>query len=90
MSYFVCGFMLWKVETAAGAAPPLSLLAPLGSGAQHCYWRAPANCTSVEFPIVLGDLSDVSGVMLVVSPCGYSEGDAPMVSILFSFRGFQV
>jgi len=83
MSYFVCVFLLWKVETAAGAAPPLSLLSPLDSGPQYCYWRAPANCACVEFPIVLGDLSDVSGVTLVVSPCGYSEGDAPTVSVSF-------
>lgn len=81
LAQFPFASFLQSVETAAGAAPPLSLLAPLGSGAQHCYWRAPANCTSVEFPIVLGDLSDVSGVTLVVSPCGYSEGDAPTVQI---------
>lgn len=81
LAQFPFASFLHSVETAAGAAPPLSLLSPLGSGAQHCYWRAPANCTSVEFPIVLGDLSDVSGVTLVISPCGYSEGDAPMVQI---------
>ena len=72
--------MMWKVEIAAGAAPPLSLLAPLDPDSQHSYWRAPSNCNSVEFPIVLGSLSDVSGVMLLVSPCGYSEADAPTVS----------
>ncbi|XP_057546802.1 probable phosphoinositide phosphatase SAC9 isoform X2 [Amaranthus tricolor] len=73
--------LLYAVEIAAGAAPPLSLLAPLDPDSQHSYWRAPSNCNSVEFPIVLGSLSDVSGVMLLVSPCGYSEADAPTVQI---------
>lgn len=73
--------MLWKVETGTGAAPPLSLLAPLDSGPHHSYWRAPSSCNSVEFAIVLGTLSDVSGVTLLVSPCGYSEADSPTVSV---------
>lgn len=71
---------LLQVETAAGAAPPLSLLAPLVSGPQHTYWKATTNSTSVDFVIVLGSLSDVTGVILLVSPCGYSESDAPSVS----------
>lgn len=75
--------MIWKVETAAGAAPPLSLLTPLDSSSHHLYWRAPSNCNYVEFAIVLGTLSDVSGVTLLVSPCGYTETDAPSVSATF-------
>ena len=58
----------------------MSLLAPLDSGSRHSYWKAPPSTTSVEFILVLGTLSDVSGVILVVSPCGYSEADAPTVS----------
>ncbi|XP_074320101.1 putative phosphoinositide phosphatase SAC9 [Silene latifolia] len=81
LAEFPSASFLYSVETAAGAAPPLSLLAPLGSGPQHSYWRAPSNCNCVEFAIVLGNISDVSGVTLVVSPCGYSEADTPMVQI---------
>ncbi|XP_022722019.1 probable phosphoinositide phosphatase SAC9 isoform X4 [Durio zibethinus] len=69
------------VETATGSAPFLSLLTPLDYGSQHSYWKAPPNTTSAEFVIVLGTLSDVSGVILLVSPCGYSEADAPTVQI---------
>ncbi|KAK9205659.1 hypothetical protein WN943_015927 [Citrus x changshan-huyou] len=57
---------------AKDSAPILSLLAPLNSGSRHSYWRAPPSTTSVEFVIVLGSVSDVSGVILLVSPCGYS------------------
>ncbi|KAH9782890.1 putative phosphoinositide phosphatase SAC9 [Citrus sinensis] len=60
-----------EVETAKDSAPILSLLAPLNSGSRHSYWRAPPSTTSVEFVIVLGSVSDVSGVILLVSPCGY-------------------
>lgn len=63
----------------------MSLLAPLDCGAQDSYWKAPPSSTSVEFVIVLNALSDVSGVILLVSPCGYSEVDAPTVSGLYSF-----
>ncbi|MBA0858135.1 hypothetical protein Goshw_022040, partial [Gossypium schwendimanii] len=69
------------VETATDSAPLLSLLTPLYSGSPHSYWKAPPNTTSVEFVTVLGTLSDVSGVVLLVSPCGYSEADAPLVQI---------
>lgn len=70
-----------QVETAMGSAPPLSLLAPFNTGPRHSYWRAPPKSSSVEFVIVLGSLSDVSGVILLVSPCGYSTSDCPIVSI---------
>lgn len=75
------------------SAPFLSLLAPINSGSQHSYWKASSSTTSVEFIIVLGTLSDVSGVILLVSPCGYSDTDAPIVSrhipIFFSFILFM-
>ncbi|KAG0466226.1 hypothetical protein HPP92_017806, partial [Vanilla planifolia] len=73
--------LLHTVETAVGSEPPLSLLIPLGVGEQHSYWRAPPSSSSVEFSIVLGSLSDVSGVILVVSSCGYSTSDCPTVQI---------
>lgn len=58
----------------------MSLLTPLDPGLKPSYWRAPPSASHVEFVIVLGDLSDVSGVILLVSPCGYSMADAPTVS----------
>ncbi|KAK3001911.1 hypothetical protein RJ639_020737 [Escallonia herrerae] len=69
------------VETAAGSAPLLSLLAPLDSGSKHSYWKAPPSTSCIELVVVLANLSDVSGVTLVVSPCGYSMSDAPTVQI---------
>ncbi|GMH21986.1 hypothetical protein Nepgr_023829 [Nepenthes gracilis] len=81
LAEFPFASFLHSVETAVGAAPPLSLLAPLDLGPQHSYWRAPSNSTCVEFAIVLSSLSDVTGVILVVSPCGYSDVDAPAVQI---------
>lgn len=68
----------YQVETATDSSPSLSLLAPFDFGSQ--YWKAPPSASSVEFGIALGDLSDVNGVILIVSPCGYSLVDAPIVS----------
>ncbi|KAK9200626.1 hypothetical protein WN944_015824 [Citrus x changshan-huyou] len=51
---------------AKDSALILSLLAPLNSGSRHSYWRAPPSTTSVEFVIVLGSVSDVSGVILLI------------------------
>ncbi|KAJ4973876.1 hypothetical protein NE237_007050 [Protea cynaroides] len=81
LAEFPFASLLHSVETAIGSAPLLSLLAPIGSGSQHLYWRACPSTSSVEFAIVLGCLSDVSGVILLVSPCGYSAGDCPTVQI---------
>ncbi|TQD80193.1 hypothetical protein C1H46_034247 [Malus baccata] len=81
LAEFPFASFLHSVETGADSAPFLSLLAPLESGSRHSYWKAPPSTTSVEFIIVLGTLSDVSGVVLLISPCGYSEADAPTVQI---------
>ncbi|KAK3204241.1 hypothetical protein Dsin_018287 [Dipteronia sinensis] len=81
LAEFPFASFLHSVETAKDSAPFLSLLAPLDSGSRHSYWRAPPNTTSVEFVIVLSTLSDVSGVILLVSPCGYSVADTPTVQI---------
>ncbi|XP_022734790.1 probable phosphoinositide phosphatase SAC9 isoform X1 [Durio zibethinus] len=81
LAEFPFASFLHSVETATDSAPFLSLLTPLDSGSRHSYWKAPPNTTSSEFVIVLGTLSDVSGVILLVSPCGYSEADAPIVQI---------
>ena len=81
------GYYVLKVETAVGSAPCLSLLAPLDAGSPHSYWRAPPSASSVDFVIVLSNLSDVSAVILLVSPCGYSMSDAPIVSLLCAAYG---
>ncbi|KAH9726910.1 putative phosphoinositide phosphatase SAC9 [Citrus sinensis] len=81
LAEFPFASFLHSVETAKDSAPILSLLAPLNSGSRHSYWRAPPSTTSVEFVIVLSSVSDVSGVILLVSPCGYSVADTPMVQI---------
>ncbi|KAJ6824952.1 putative phosphoinositide phosphatase SAC9 [Iris pallida] len=73
--------LLHLVETAPSSQPLLSLLAPLGIGEKHSYWRAPSSSSTVEFSILLGGLSDVSGVAMLVSSCGYSTSDCPMVQI---------
>ncbi|XP_043716293.1 probable phosphoinositide phosphatase SAC9 [Telopea speciosissima] len=81
LAEFPFASFLHSVETAIGSAPSLSLLAPTDSGSQHSYWRARPSTSSIEFAIVLGSLSDVSGVILLVSPCGYSVVDCPTVQI---------
>ncbi|KAK4425168.1 putative phosphoinositide phosphatase SAC9 [Sesamum alatum] len=81
LAEFPFASFLHPVETAAGSAPLLSLVTPFSSGSEESYWRAPPSVSSVEFVIVLGDISDVSGVVLLVSPCGYSMSDAPTVQI---------
>lgn len=67
-----------QVETADDSEPLLSLLAPVGTGDHNSYWKAPVDNTSVEFSIVLGGLSDVAGVAIIVSSCGYTS-DCPIV-----------
>lgn len=81
LAEFPSASFLHVVETATGSAPLLSLLTSFDYGAQHSYWRAPPKLSSVEFSIVLGSLSDVTGLILVVSPCGYSTSDCPIVQV---------
>lgn len=81
LAEFPFASFLHSVETATGSAPFLSLIAPFDYGSRQSYWRAPPNSSSAEFAIVLGSVSDVSGVILLVSPCGYSDADAPSVQI---------
>ncbi|XP_011037364.1 PREDICTED: probable phosphoinositide phosphatase SAC9 isoform X2 [Populus euphratica] len=81
LAEFPFASFLHSVETAKDSAPFLSLLSPLSSGSRQSYWKAPPTVNSVDFVIVLGTLSDVSGVILLVSPCGYSVTDAPTVQI---------
>ncbi|XP_010916119.1 probable phosphoinositide phosphatase SAC9 [Elaeis guineensis] len=81
LAEFPYASFLHSVDTAVGSEPLYSLLAPLGIGEQHCYWRAPPSISTVEFSIVLGSLSDVFGVAILVSSCGYSTSDSPVVQI---------
>ncbi|XP_019056722.1 PREDICTED: probable phosphoinositide phosphatase SAC9 isoform X2 [Tarenaya hassleriana] len=81
LAEFPYASFLHKVETGAVSAPFLSLLAPLISGPCNSYWKAPSGVNSVEFAIALSNLSDVSSVILIISPCGYSDADAPTVQI---------
>ncbi|XP_042001657.1 probable phosphoinositide phosphatase SAC9 isoform X2 [Salvia splendens] len=81
LAEFPFSSFLHPVETAAGSAPLLSLVTPLYSGSQESYWRAPPSVSSVDFAIVLNEISDVYGVVLLVSPCGYSVCDTPTVQI---------
>ncbi|TVU20942.1 hypothetical protein EJB05_30548 [Eragrostis curvula] len=81
LAEFPSASFLHSVETADDSEPLLSLLAPLGSGEFQSYWKAARDATSVEFSIVLGGLSDVAGVAVIVSSCGYSTSDCPIVEI---------
>ncbi|CAN1788324.1 Probable phosphoinositide phosphatase SAC9 [Linum perenne] len=81
LAEFPFASFLHPVETAKDSAPFLSLLAPVNPGLQDSYWKAPPSTNSVDFIIVLGTLSDVSGIILLVSPCGYSAADAPSVQV---------
>ncbi|XP_057415949.1 probable phosphoinositide phosphatase SAC9 [Lotus japonicus] len=81
LAEFPFASFLHPVETSANSSPFLSLLAPFTSGSRLSYWKAPSSTTSVEFGIVLGNVSDVSGVIMIVSPCGYSMADTPIVQI---------
>lgn len=81
LAQFPFASILHSVESAAGSAPVLSLLAPLDNLSDESYWKAPHTASCAEFVIVLGHLSNVSGVILLLSPCGYSISDAPTVEI---------
>ncbi|CAH9117203.1 unnamed protein product [Cuscuta europaea] len=86
LAEFPYASFLSPVETAAGFAPFMSLLAPINSGSHDSYWKASSNTSAIESAIVLSQLSDVSAVLLLVSPCGYSMSDAPIVQIWASSK----
>ncbi|OEL28911.1 putative phosphoinositide phosphatase SAC9 [Dichanthelium oligosanthes] len=89
LAEFPYASFLQMVETADNSEPLLSLLAPFGTGGYQSYWKAPGDNTSVEFSIVLGGLSDVAGVAIIVSSCGYSTSDCPIVEIWASNKIHQ-
>ncbi|XP_010413648.1 PREDICTED: probable phosphoinositide phosphatase SAC9 [Camelina sativa] len=81
LAEFPYASFLHKVETGTDSAPFFSLLTPVNLASSNAYWKAPPSANSVEAVIVLNSLSDVSSVILLVSPCGYSDADAPTVQI---------
>ncbi|KAF2589070.1 hypothetical protein F2Q70_00041149 [Brassica cretica] len=81
LAEFPYASFLHKVETGTDSAPFLSLLTPLNLASSSSYWKAPPSSSSVEAVIILNTLSDVNSVILLVSPCGYSDADAPTVQI---------
>ncbi|CAN6905382.1 hypothetical protein HID58_082586 [Brassica napus] len=81
LAEFPYASFLHKVETGTYSAPFLSLLTPLNLASSSSYWKAPPSSSSVEAVIILNTLSDVNSVILLVSPCGYSDADAPTVQI---------
>ena len=79
LAEFPYGSLLYPVETAEGSEPSLSLLAPVDIGSAKSYWRAPPRATNLEFAIILATTSVVSGIAVLVNPCGYTTLDPPIV-----------
>ncbi|XP_024545394.1 probable phosphoinositide phosphatase SAC9 isoform X1 [Selaginella moellendorffii] len=73
--------LLFSVHSDRGSEPATSLISTRSSFNTMSYWRAPPGLPSVEFSIVLGQPSSVTGIILLVSPCGYTAQDAPTVDI---------
>lgn len=69
-----------QVHTAEGSEPAQSLLAPWSTELPNKYWRAPVGVTTVELCMSLVASAFVSSIVLLVSPCGYTRQDVPVVS----------
>lgn len=86
----VTGSEFLQVHTAEGSEPAQSLLAPWNTGQPSKYWRAPLGVSTVELCISLAAPASVSSIVLLVSPCGYTYRDVPVVhKKLHSGSGFQ-
>lgn len=72
-----------QVDAAENSESCLSLLASPFLGTQDSYWKAPSSVSSVMLTVVLSTPSAVSGLVLLVSSCGYSTHDIPIVSLHF-------
>lgn len=68
--------LLASVEAAESSESPLSLLGNPFLGPRETYWKAPSNVSSVMLTVILSTPSAVSGLVLLVSSCGYSAYDA--------------
>jgi hypothetical protein len=76
---------LVQVQTAEGSEPPQSLLSPWSTRLPATYWRAPEGVTMVEFCVALASPAVVSTIVLLVSPCGFTPQDLPMVSVAMQY-----
>jgi hypothetical protein len=77
--------ILTSVQTAEGSEPPQSLLSPWSTRLPATYWRAPEGVTMVEFCVALASPAVVSTIVLLVSPCGFTSQDLPMVDIWYGY-----
>lgn len=73
--------LLASVPAAETSESCLSLLASPFLGSRDSYYKAPSGVTSVMLTIVLSTPSAVSGLLLLVSPCGYSVNDIPSLEV---------
>ncbi|KAI5078715.1 hypothetical protein GOP47_0006386 [Adiantum capillus-veneris] len=73
--------LLASVDTVEDSESPLSLLANPFLGSQSAYWRVPSSVSSVMLTVVLSTPSAVSGLVLLVSSCGYTLHDIPNLEI---------
>ncbi|KAH7440058.1 hypothetical protein KP509_04G089000 [Ceratopteris richardii] len=73
--------LLVSVDAAEDAESPLTLLTDPFIGSQRGYWKAPSSVSNVMFTIVLSSLSAVTGLILLVSSCGYSSHDIPILEV---------
>ena len=67
------------VPTAAGSAPPESVLSPTPHRLGE--WRAPRDVPSVQFAVVLPVTAQAAQVRVTVGGAGYTRADAPVVSV---------
>ncbi|MCO5576196.1 hypothetical protein L7F22_030004 [Adiantum nelumboides] len=73
--------LLASVDAVEDSESPLSLLANPFVGSQSAYWRAPSSVASVMLTVVLSTPSAVSGLVLLVSSCGYTIHDIPNLEV---------
>lgn len=73
--------LLASVDAAENSESCLSLLASPFLGTQDSYWKAPCSVSSVMLTVVLSTPSAVSGLVLLVSSCGYSTHDIPILEL---------
>ncbi|XP_024361756.1 probable phosphoinositide phosphatase SAC9 [Physcomitrium patens] len=75
--------LVTSVSTAEGSEPAQSLLAPWNSGTSKSFWRAPIGAPTVEFCVLLAAPSVVNTIVILVSSCGYTSQDVPLVDIWY-------
>lgn len=73
--------LLATIETAEGSESALSLLASPYLGSPEAYWKAPQSVSSVVLTVILSTPSAVSGLVMLISSCGYSAHDTPILDV---------